>query len=69
VKEAPRIANLVRSASSASCRTAIVNGRVVMRDGGRLAVDESDLREEVGRRQRAIFGRLGFEVKPRWPVE
>lgn len=69
MKEAPPIANLVLSASGASCRTAIVNGRVVMRDGRLLTVDESDLREEVGRRQRAIFARLGFEVKPRWPVE
>jgi 5-methylthioadenosine/S-adenosylhomocysteine deaminase len=63
------IANLVLSASGASCRTAIVDGRVLVRDGRLLTVDEAALRAEMGRRQRAIFARLGLALAPRWPVE
>jgi 5-methylthioadenosine/S-adenosylhomocysteine deaminase len=63
------IANLVLSASGASCRTAVVDGRVLLRDGRLLTVDEPALREEVNRRQAAIFARLGFELTLRWPVE
>ena len=64
------IANLVYCASGASADTVIVDGRVLMRGGRVLTLDEGALYREARERATALVRRAGLESSavPRWPL-
>lgn len=60
--------NLVYSASGASVRTVLIDGRVVLDEGRITTVDEREVYERVERLARAQVARAGLRVEHRWPV-
>ena len=48
-------------------RDVVVDGKVVVRDGHCLTVDEDDLRVAARDAQRSLLARAGIEVPHRWP--
>ncbi|WP_051792582.1 amidohydrolase family protein [Amycolatopsis jejuensis] len=62
------IANLVYSASGRSVHTVVVDGRVVVDAGNLTTADPAALVAETNRTTDEVFARLGFAVRPKWPV-
>ena len=64
------ISNLVYCAHGGCADTVIVNGKVLMRDGEVLTLNEADLYEEARDRARALVRRAGLEAVAAslWPV-
>lgn len=64
------IANLVYSAHGGSAHTVIVDGRVIMRAGKVLTLNEDDLYEEARDRAASLVRRAGLEkiTASRWPM-
>jgi cytosine/adenosine deaminase-related metal-dependent hydrolase len=61
--------NLVFSSQSRTVDTVIVNGEIVVEDGWPTRIDLEALLREVDERARDLYGRLGYSVVSRWPVE
>jgi cytosine/adenosine deaminase-related metal-dependent hydrolase len=59
---------LVYSASGASVRTVLVDGRIVIDDGRVATVDERDVVGRAERLARPYLERAGLAPRPRWPV-
>lgn len=62
------VANLVYSASGASVKTVIIDGRIVMQDGKILTVDEKDVVHQVQEASDRVLKRAGIDVLRKWPV-
>lgn len=64
------IANLVYCAHGGCADTVIVDGKVLMREGKVLTLNETDLYEEAKDRARSLLKRSGLEhaAAPLWPV-
>jgi cytosine/adenosine deaminase-related metal-dependent hydrolase len=64
------IANLVYSATGKSVDTVIVDGRILMRRGRVLTLDEEAIIEAAARRAPEILARtrLAKPIAPKWPV-
>src|SRR5712691_5627344 len=56
------ISSLVYSAGSSDVRTTIIDGRVVMRDGELLTLNEPDVIAEANREGRSVASRAGISV-------
>ena len=56
------ISALVYSAGSSDVRTTIIDGRVVMRDGGLLTLNEADVIVDANREGKALADRAGLSV-------
>jgi 5-methylthioadenosine/S-adenosylhomocysteine deaminase len=63
------VANLVFSSQSRTVKTVVVNGEVVVEDGWPTRIDLERLLRQTDERARDLYGRLGYEVVSRWPVE
>jgi cytosine/adenosine deaminase-related metal-dependent hydrolase len=61
--------NLVYSASGASVRTVVVDGRIVLDDGRLTTVDEREVYDRVERLAREQVTRAGLAVQWRWPAQ
>ncbi len=64
------VANLVYSATGKSVDTVIVDGRILMRGGRVLTLDEAGIIDAAMRRAPAILAKtwLGKLIAPKWPV-
>lgn len=64
------IANLVYSAHGGCADTVIVDGKVLMRNGRVLTLNEADLYDEARDRARSLVRRAGLEqvAASSWPV-
>jgi 5-methylthioadenosine/S-adenosylhomocysteine deaminase len=60
---------LVWSADGRSVRDVVVAGRVVVRQGRCVTVDEGALREEAAKASAELLARAGVTVRHRWPVK
>jgi 5-methylthioadenosine/S-adenosylhomocysteine deaminase len=60
--------NLVYSASGASVRTVIVDGRVLLDDRRVTTVDEGEVLARAERLSRPYLARAGLAPRPRWPT-
>ena len=54
------VSALVYSAGSSDVRTTIIDGRVMMRDGGLLTLNEADVIAEANREAEALAERAGL---------
>src|SRR5690606_23936737 len=61
------IGNLVYSASGASVRTVLIDGRLVMKDRQMLLIDEAAYVQEAKVQSRQLFERLGVTLAQVWP--
>ena len=59
---------LVYSASGASVRTVMVDGRLLLEDRRVTMVDELEVLTRVERLARPYHGRAGLAARPKWPV-
>jgi hypothetical protein len=48
--------------------TVVVDGRIVVRDGVALTLDEGRILAEARERADRLYRRAGIEIKPKWPV-
>jgi cytosine/adenosine deaminase-related metal-dependent hydrolase len=62
------VSTLVHSASGASVRTVLVDGRVVLDDGRVATVDERQVVHRAERLARPYLARAGLAPRPKWPV-
>ncbi|OGA69944.1 MAG: hypothetical protein A3G81_13945 [Betaproteobacteria bacterium RIFCSPLOWO2_12_FULL_65_14] len=62
------VANLVYSASGASVRTVVIDGRIVLDDGRFTTVDEKALLARADAASHELLDRLGMRVAPAWPA-
>jgi len=46
----------------------VIDGKVVVRDGTILTMDEERILDEANERVRKLYERAGIDFKPRWPV-
>ncbi|MEA1672117.1 amidohydrolase family protein [Nitrospirillum sp. BR 11163] len=60
--------HLVWGTDGRSVRDVVVDGRVVVRDGRCLTVDEDALRRQARASQAALLARAGLAPRPVWPV-
>jgi 5-methylthioadenosine/S-adenosylhomocysteine deaminase len=59
---------LVYSASGASVRTVMVDGRLLLEDRRVTMVDELEVLTRVERLARPYHARAGLAARPKWPV-
>ncbi len=62
------VPNLVLAGSAAAVTFAMVDGRVLLRDGRICFVDEDGLLARAQARSEAMLKRVPFLIRPRWPV-
>jgi 5-methylthioadenosine/S-adenosylhomocysteine deaminase len=62
------VGDLVYSGTGRSAHTVIVDGRVVIDEGRHTTIDTDALAGEMDALRPAVFERLGFQAKRRWPV-
>jgi len=48
--------------------TVVIDGRIVVRDGRCLTLDEEAVLREARQRAAEVYRRAGMAIKPRWPV-
>jgi 5-methylthioadenosine/S-adenosylhomocysteine deaminase len=60
--------HLVWGTDGRSVRDVIVDGRIVVRGGRCITVDEDELREQARTAREALLARAGIEVRSRWPL-
>ncbi|MSP50852.1 MAG: amidohydrolase [Alphaproteobacteria bacterium] len=59
---------LVYSATGKSVDTVIIDGRIVLRHGALLTIDEEDVKRRLAAASRAWRKRAGLTLRPPWPV-
>jgi hypothetical protein len=47
---------------------AVIDGKMVVRDGQVLTMDEGRILAEARERAGSLYRRAGIDIKPRWPV-
>jgi 5-methylthioadenosine/S-adenosylhomocysteine deaminase len=62
------VQQLIWSAQGRTVRDVIVDGRIVVRAGRCVAVDDDELRELAQRHHAAVLAQAGLAVPQRWPV-
>ena len=60
--------SLVYSAQSVGVDTVIVDGEVILYDSQFTQVDEEAEYRQIDRAARALYERMGFPIRNRWPV-
>jgi cytosine/adenosine deaminase-related metal-dependent hydrolase len=56
--------NLIYSSRSKSVRTVIVNGRIVLEDGGFVGLDEAETLADINEAAMALLSRMGRPIEP-----
>lgn len=62
------VANLVYSASGASARTVVIDGKLVMEDRRFSDLDDEHLLRTADRLARDVHARIGVAPRPPWPI-
>ena len=62
------VSALVFAASGADVDTVVIQGKMVVRGGQVLSMDEERVLSEVAERAKAVWQRAGIDSRPRWPV-
>ncbi|MGH2506500.1 MAG: amidohydrolase [Ktedonobacteraceae bacterium] len=62
------ISTLVYTATGGEVETVVVDGRIVVRGGELLTMDEEEIKVQARQHARELYKRAGIEIKPRWPV-
>jgi len=62
------VSAIVCCACGADVDTVVIDGRIVVRGGEVLTMDEGRVLAEARRRAREVYRRAGIEVKPAWPI-
>jgi 5-methylthioadenosine/S-adenosylhomocysteine deaminase len=62
------VSTLVYSASAASVRTVMVDGRVVLDERRVTTVDEGEVLARAERLSRPYLARAGLAARPKWPM-
>ena len=61
------VGNLIYSASGASVRTVVIDGKVVMEDRRFTTIDEDAFLAEADAASRRVLARHGIDIGPQWP--
>ncbi|MCL4458484.1 MAG: amidohydrolase [Chloroflexi bacterium] len=62
------VSGLVYSACGGDVDTVLIDGKVVVKDGHVLILDEEQILAEARRRAQALLARTGVQPFPRWPI-
>jgi cytosine/adenosine deaminase-related metal-dependent hydrolase len=62
------VSTVVCAATGKDVETVVVDGRIVVRDGVALTLDEGRILAEARERADRLYRRAGIEIKPKWPV-
>jgi cytosine/adenosine deaminase-related metal-dependent hydrolase len=62
------VSTVVCTATGKDVETVVIDGRIVVREGKALTMDEDRILAEARQRASALYARAGIEIKPRWPV-
>ncbi len=62
------VSTVVCAATGKDVETVVVDGRIVVRDGVALTLDEERILAEARERAERLYRRAGIEIKPKWPV-
>ncbi len=64
------VSNLIHSACGDSTRDAIIDGRIVVKDGRLQTLDEEELRSKAEKAAEDVTGRAGVRIhaRPTWPI-
>ena len=60
--------SLIYSAQSTGVDTVIVDGEIILEEGRFTRLDEEAEYRRIDAAARALYGRMGWEAKDRWPV-
>lgn len=63
------VSTVVHCATGADVREVVIDGKVVVRDGRVLTLDEEKVVRTARERAEALYRRAGVNAGPRWPVE
>lgn len=63
------VSTIVCTATGADVDTVVIDGRMVVRGGEVLTMDEDRILRQARGRARKVYQRAEIEVKPRWPVK
>ena len=63
------VSTVVCAATGKDVDTVVVDGRIVVRGGKALTMDEDRILAEARERASRLYARAGIEIKPRWPVQ
>jgi cytosine/adenosine deaminase-related metal-dependent hydrolase len=62
------ISTIVCAATGRDVDTVVIDGKIVVRGGKVLTMDESRILAEARERAASVYRRAGIDIKPRWPV-
>lgn len=62
------VSTLVYAATGGEVDTVVVDGRVVVRGGALLSMNEGEVMAQARQHAEKLYQRAGIELKPRWPV-
>jgi cytosine/adenosine deaminase-related metal-dependent hydrolase len=62
------ISTLVYAATGGEVDTVVVDGKIVVRQGCLLTLDEAEVMRDANRHAAQVYRRAGIDIKPRWPV-
>jgi cytosine/adenosine deaminase-related metal-dependent hydrolase len=62
------VSTVVCAATGKDVDTVVVDGKVVVRAGVVLTMDEGRILAEARERAARLYQRAGIEIKPRWPI-
>ncbi|MBI3964694.1 MAG: amidohydrolase [Chloroflexi bacterium] len=63
------VANFVYTASGASVRTVVVDGKILVEDRRFTAIEEADLWRRCDETATAVLGRANIDLTPGWPLQ
>ncbi|HTK05769.1 MAG TPA: amidohydrolase [Ktedonobacteraceae bacterium] len=62
------VSTLVYAATGGEVDTVVVDGKIVVRGGQLLSMDESEIKRQARVQAAEVYRRAGIEIKTRWPV-
>jgi cytosine/adenosine deaminase-related metal-dependent hydrolase len=62
------ISALVCAGTGKDVTLVVIDGKMVVRDGQVLTMDEGRILAEAQERAGSLYRRAGIDIKPRWPV-
>jgi len=62
------ISTLVYAATGGEVDTVVVDGKMVVRQGQLLTMDEEEIKRQANAHARQVYSRAGIQLKTRWPT-
>ncbi|MBV9706758.1 MAG: amidohydrolase family protein, partial [Chloroflexi bacterium] len=62
------ISTLVYAATGGEVDTVVVDGKIVVRQGCLLTLNEAEVMRDAHKHAAQVYRRAGIDIKPRWPV-